>query len=176
MLTHTHICIPYYILIDTHACVACILINRAQTQRSAPAPTPAPATAIGRLGGTWPCYKAATDCFFFNPLIPALPYPTPYTTLHLSRVHSCSHLFIYSLPSHFQFFACKLEKFKRNREHTLPKAAASEWRLTDPKVFCRPRHRGAEGEGGESSQADRPCSICSSSKATDKSNNKCSKI
>lgn len=77
MLTHTHICIPYYILIDTHACVACILINRAQTQRSAPAPAPTTATAIGRLGGTWPCYKAATDCFFFQSphSCPALPYP-----------------------------------------------------------------------------------------------------
>lgn len=124
---HTHTWILYYILIDTHAYRECILINRAQTQRSVPAP-------IGRhLAALQSSYRL----FFTH-----LPPPTvPYLYLppfYLCRLHSCSHLFIYSLlppsASHFQFFACKLEKFKRKIQCTSPKAA-SKWRLADPKVF-----------------------------------------
>lgn len=128
MHTHTqaHTWILYYILIDSHAYRECILINRAQTQRSVPAP-------IGRhLAALQSSYRL----FFLPPSLPLhLPLPA---SLYLCRLHSCSHLFIYSLlppsASHFQFFACKLEKFKRKIQCTLPKAA-SKWRLADPQVF-----------------------------------------
>lgn len=125
--TRTHTWILYYILIDTHAYRECILINRAQTQRSVPAP-------IGRhLAALQSSYR-----LFFLPTSLPLQYPTSTCPLYLCRLHSCSHLFIYSLlppcASHFQFFACKLEKFKRKIQCTLPKAA-SKWRLADPQVF-----------------------------------------
>lgn len=64
--THTHTWILYYILIDTHAYRECILINRAQTQRSVPAP-------IGRhLAALQSSYRL----FFYLP-------PSPYHYLYL---------------------------------------------------------------------------------------------
>jgi len=112
--------IRIYILILTYVYVY-ILINRSQTKM---------------LGSCCLCidwaavccyHKAATDCFLYSYLL-------------RNTLHECSNLFIclilpssqsqlqsQSQSSHFQFFACKLEKFKRTqhqRQQKDPKAVS----------------------------------------------------
>lgn len=168
--THMHTYIDILLYTYRYACIYRVYFNQ-----------PRPDTTLSP-GPDWAALGRTTKQLQIVFSLPPAPYRPLSSTcpLYLCWLHSCWHLFIYSLlppsASHFQFFACKLEKFKRKIQSTLPKAA-SKWRLADPKVFhlregLSSRH-GRQADRGKGEECMQPiCSICSSSKATDKSNNK----
>lgn len=100
--TRTHTWILYYILIDTHAYRECILINRAQTQRSVPAP-------IGRhLAALQSSYRL----FFYPPPSPysTLPLPAPFTCV--GSIHARIYLFTRCCPRPRRIFNFSLANWK----------------------------------------------------------------
>lgn len=178
MHTHTHT--HTYTLLYTYryACMCSVYFNQPR-----PDTTLGPGTGSGSGHSDWAIGRHLAVLqsgfrlfflYFFFSFPYHRPYPLPLPTTCVGSIHARIYLFTRC----HRIFNFSLANWKSSNatENTLPKAAASKWRLTDPKVFAVPdtetQRRRWRGEHG----ADRPCSICSSSKATDKSNNNCSRI